>query len=834
MMIQTILYDIIKFVGSKLLKRIIPTNSEQKLLTQLDKALNERISEENKQLLNSKLWTDYFQSPQFIDIMNGYLEYITIAGYSGLNEKVREYLNANEIVTQQTVVRYLTDSLYTLYIDKEETPPEKTTISALLNELAHICQKTLIENLPVEKLNLMRFRNMRQDHANARILQNLEELKAFLLQMQTLKFSSATYEDDFAKIKEDYHKILRQKNSEAHIYLLDKFPLHSFYVPPTLERMITRRFGHAVEYYHEPFDVHWDKIFQDNHLVYLIGGAGYGKSLFSKKIINDYRDLDIFHADEYVVFFGELKNFYSHSSTPLSVTKFLKESIRINTLMDVDEAFVQYYLDSGRCIILLDALDEVDKSLRAELHETVVSFFKQQNPNNKICITSRERGFIPEKDIEAFAIAPLDRKQIEAYVDKIIALGKFEREEKANFLQQTQILLDNDFLNSFLILSLLINIYKAERELPENKLELYQKCFDYISNKREREKTSASFNWRSFSPLMKDNTFIELSRLCLPNNSDVERRVVKEELLNVYKTKFSNEADTENAIDEFLKFCSERTELFVPSAEEQFKFFHRSFFEYFYSKYIVLRMHTAQERLNEFRRFDVDSEIFELTIAMLKQHSEKEYQELLHLMFETAEKEFASFPSKLPVFSMLSVCMQVVDDVLFLEKFAALLILHKVKIVRQENNHQCLRNIENIFKNSKSLYEQICSAYHDFTILAVLENGADFIHAAREYYPRLPNDEFLKRIVQSSLRTPINRRRIRRTSSSYLQIFFRKMDIERELSLLKEADVLSLYQALPPSPPKTSFQQILLFLALYQQMPEDERSAFLKPILSEM
>lgn len=101
--------------------------------------------------------------------------------------------------------------------------------------------------------------------------------------------------------------------------------------------------------------------------------------------------------------------------------------------------------------------------------------------------------------------------------------------------------------------------------------------------------------------------------------------------MEVYKNKFSSEAELENALEEFLKICLERTELFVPSEEERFKFFHRSFFEYFYAKYITKRFHSAVERLNELIKFDIDSEIFELTVAMLKQDYEQDYQALIGL-----------------------------------------------------------------------------------------------------------------------------------------------------------------------------------------------------------
>ena len=69
-----------------------------------------------------------------------------------------------------------------------------------------------------------------------------------------------------------------------------------------------------------------------------------------------------------------------------------------------------------------------------------------------MCITSRARGFLPEKNIEVFEIEPLDRVQIQTYVDNIIKLGKFDKSDRESFLQQTQILVDKGFLNSFLVL----------------------------------------------------------------------------------------------------------------------------------------------------------------------------------------------------------------------------------------------------------------------------------------------------------------------------------------------------------------------------------------------
>jgi len=427
-----------------------------------------------------------------------------------------------------------------------------------------------------------------------------------------------------------------------------------------------------------------------------------------KKLIGDYEELNIIDAKEYMVIYGELKNFFvKNNHSPMSVVDFLQDSMKRETLLDdsgISKELINYYLKRGRCIVLLDALDEVDKAHRQELHSHIVNYFKNLNPNNKICITSRARGFLPEKDVEVFEIEPLDRKQIQTYVENIIKLGKFDESDRDSFLKQTQILVDKGFLNSFLVLSLLINIYKAERELPENKLELYQKCFEYISNKREKEKSQDKYNWELISTLMKDNTFMELANLGLPNNSEINKERIKDRLTKIYKTKYVSENQTEMAIEQFLIFCSDRTELFVPATgEECFKFFHRSFFEYFYSQYIFTRVADVNKIYEAWRRFDVDSEIFELTLAMFKQKNEEKYQEIIEFLLNKLKLAYDDDQERVNVMNMLVLCMQVIDDELYKKNFVDFLIENASFCSKYTNEIHNQEIIVDIIKSCKKL-----------------------------------------------------------------------------------------------------------------------------------
>lgn len=313
-------------------------------------------------------------------------------------------------------------------------------------------------------------------------------------------------------------------------------------------------------------------------------------------------------------------------------------------------------------------------------------------------------------------------------------------------------MVEKGFLNSFLVLSLLINIYKAERELPENKLELYQKCFEYIANKREKEKSQEKYDWNLISTLMKDNTFMELANLCLPNNSDVSKDIIKERLTQIYKTKYVSENQTELAVDQFLIFCSDRTELFVPaSGEDCFKFFHRSFFEYFYSQYIFTRMSNVEDIYDAWKKFDVDSEIFELTLAMFKQKNENKYQKIVEFLFEKLNTSFSNKDERINVMNMLVLCMQVIDDELYKKQFIDFIVDNVefcTKTIKKIHNQKFIINVitsNEVYKNMViNKYRNIAMFEYVIAFLKTYPEVVEFLKQNKKHDNLSEQKEMLK------------------------------------------------------------------------------------------
>ena len=169
--------------------------------------------------------------------------------------------------------------------------------------------------------------------------------------------------------------------------------------------------------------------------------------------------------------------------------------------------------------------------------------------------------------------------------------------------------------------------------------------------------------------------------MTFPNNTEVSKEKIKEHLIPIYKNKYGNEAKADNAIEVFLNFCSERTELFVPSLfEEKYKFFHRTFFEYFYSLHIFMQSVEIEDIYNKLKQFDVDSEVFELTIAMFKKSAEEKYQRIIEFIFDKIKSQFDTNEDNYIALNMLILMLQVIDDVAYRDNFINMIIQYKNRI----------------------------------------------------------------------------------------------------------------------------------------------------------
>lgn len=680
----------------------------------------------------------FLRFPQISNLIMAYLQYLVGVKISNvfMTEDKKTEFAVSDIITQ--VVKIIDEH----FEDKSEK--EIVVIKTFFEILATSCSEIKLEEVLVPNVD---FRNGKKVyvHNHLRVYANkildTEEQKLVEKINYELNKEFIPSNSKYNTEKDLYLKTLRHFYQMQFVYMLGDCKFAEFYIPPLiLNSKHYRDLMHMgvidrinrVQY--KKIREEWKHIFAYNDIIYIVGGPGFGKSLFLRFLINNSAKLNLINYSEHLVIYCDLKTFYTRGKkSKKSILDFLQESMIAITGIDeekISKDFIQHYLDLGRCVVLLDALDEVPKEVRGELHRKIVAFFSTSNPNNKICITSRDRGFLPQGDIEVFEICPLTTMDIEEYLDKMILLKKFKKDDKKHFMDQAQILIEKNFLNNFLALSLLVSIYRSENKLPENKTNLYKKCFEYIAKEREiEEKDETGFNWENVAPLMKDSTFISLSTLGVPNNNDISRKEVEALLLEQYKIMFNDEAKTECAIKEFLEFCSSRTELFVPAAtDDKFKFFHRSFFEYFYSRYIH-QCPTVEEMYDLMFKFDVDSEVFELTVALVKEDNIIKYQKLVMYLFNKAEEGLLAEAEEYTAFHILTLAMQVIDDAYFKQRYFELVVNNPKKLTLHQakdiNNKLVLKWVINAIEDKKENLELFKAAYEEKSIAYIFSTFAN-------------------------------------------------------------------------------------------------------------
>lgn len=429
-------------------------------------------------------------------------------------------------------------------------------------------------------------------------------------------------------------------------------------------------------------------LFADDDIIYIVGGAGYGKSLFLRRICTTPQMLKGFDEEPRLILRGDIKQLIRDDGSRKTMMDFLQDCFREQSLRtdgDFSQGFLTDCLKAGRCLVLLDALDEVGNEHREELHSLIISFFTATYPGNKVCITSRDRGFIPRKNITCFYIQPVDEDDVTSYADRFISLGLFPKEYKDGFVAEATKLVEKQFVKGFLTLSLLLTIYREEGKLPDNKLQLYQKCFEYMANLREKEKdlirntkTGKIYDWDILDRFLSDESFMLLADRAVPNNRDISDRIIKKLLTDRYGGHFPSPLACKNAVDEFLQFCGDRTEVFVPSinSNTHYRFFHRSFFEYFYAQYICTSAADVQQICTMLESFDVDSEIYELLVMSYWANDCEDTVEVLteHLFHQAAL--CGSDPDsndQAKAFEMLVMLLQVLDEPECHARFAELL-----------------------------------------------------------------------------------------------------------------------------------------------------------------
>ena len=272
--------------------------------------------------------------------------------------------------------------------------------------------------------------------------------------------------------------------------------------------------------------------------------------------------------------------------------------------------FIKENLDKGKCMVLLDGLDEIPAHQgRFSIARNIENFMRRYS-NNRFIITSRIIGYekINHDSITEYYVSLLDDNEIREFVynwftafEKKVKKGMPENAIKKIVDDEARQLMYSinedenikDLARNPFLLSLICLVQKSGYKLPRYRIELYKTIAETLFE-----------NWvmaRSISigkPSTEVRDYKEGEKVLAPLalwmhenlSGGVEKEdKLKENIIEIMKNRGILECAAINTVDKFFKYLAEQTQLIIPKGKDYYGFRHLSFEEFLAARALIMK-----------------------------------------------------------------------------------------------------------------------------------------------------------------------------------------------------------------------------------------------------
>ncbi len=265
------------------------------------------------------------------------------------------------------------------------------------------------------------------------------------------------------------------------------------------------------------------------------------------------------------------------------------QDTKIQTFLNT---FLKEQLFSGKCLLLLDALDEVSQDKRHQLLARLDEFARAY-PSCKIIGTSRIVGYGGKlvdgaKDME---IVPFTQQQTEQYIETWFTNAQNSLKDKSVTARGLiQALRDRPQIAGLaqnpLLLSLICSLYQRDKlTLPARRGQIYQQSVDYMLDEWSHDNQRLSSDAAQIDT--KKELLEELAYQFSCQETDVlSLRQLRKKIKDYLRR--NNATDLNNKTNQFIQELSEQDGILqkLNPDEDRYVFLHRTFQEYFTASYL--------------------------------------------------------------------------------------------------------------------------------------------------------------------------------------------------------------------------------------------------------
>jgi predicted NACHT family NTPase len=300
----------------------------------------------------------------------------------------------------------------------------------------------------------------------------------------------------------------------------------------------------------------------ENGKIVVQGTAGQGKSILLRYLTGTELRKSV-----RLPIFVELRKI---SDTKSLIDLILDNLNEMGLAINAEE--LPYLFDTGKCVLLLDAFDEIPEAKTTEVI-TLIEDLRNKHHNLFVLLSSRPGAGIQKVSyMRVFDIAELQSDDFESLLCQLFPDSRDNVEAilKAIENSETQI---KELLTTPLLLTMLVFIYKSYNDIPKTLSEFYEKLFYILSSRHDA--TKPGFR-REFATQLPESELAKLfDAFCFFCMKAKKSSLKREEAIDlVCEAKQYAEKDDVNEQD-FLKDITKVTCLLVEEGFE-YHFIHKT------------------------------------------------------------------------------------------------------------------------------------------------------------------------------------------------------------------------------------------------------------------
>ena len=272
---------------------------------------------------------------------------------------------------------------------------------------------------------------------------------------------------------------------------------------------------------------------------------------------------------------------------------------------EIPSQLIQDALTQGRCLLILDGVDEVaNLGARQELTEAINAFLRQPNGSqrdNLMLITSRPHGYREVglgHDFQSCDIKPFSEDDVALFIRHWYATAYHDIEYQAESEDLIEAIQSKEQVTALatnpLLCTIIAIIYRNNRVLPNRRVELYLKCCEALLDTWERNKNIkesgliGQYDWQTklelLTPLAyhlyqnRERTAVPEADLVTQLAADIETRQLAH-----------SPPQAQQEARKFITAIRDRSGILQGRGDGTLEFAHRTFQEYLAARYIAVQ-----------------------------------------------------------------------------------------------------------------------------------------------------------------------------------------------------------------------------------------------------